>query len=632
MEEPPPAPDDRAVAIVTIDEKDTLTVVVQTSLMPPLASADNSGERMLLQEVLTGLHALLSQPEAERERWVASCLEAHAPLGRKKKLTVLSPRRDQAVLDSAGLPNFRRIPKADTDALLDEAGEWLEREFALPVGPIVDEDRRVEILNAVVGFHFKQLERELRTFSPAGLLEALVARYESFVRHEAILQQTLGARAAAFGATGQIEELSNALPETTQASVSLRFLIEYVSAQPPNGLRPLSLAAFDRLLAIAGQIYSRGLTSDVIHFKIESSDLSFLESGRLGLAQGTYQSGQRSFLNAYVPAYVEASQAMPTAAAPRTQAEREALVDELNDAFRAEWGYTMNELAEFHGALSDAAIARGSACAAAPSAELEEELAQDLGWTPERVREAIEMHTLSPRGSFIPAPRGFANSDLWPWRFNRALSYLRRPIVRRLGVNGPEYVWGVRQPAKTSRFVFDLVSSERLKAKTEPMKQLMTKLRQREALAFVAKVEAVLQNVGMPTDTNVKKVGGERIRRANGQDLIDVDVLGADVNSRTIYALECKDLEGARTPAELHNELAHTFNESRSAATRHAERVAWLARRIPQTLTHLGITMTAKDWKVVGLLITDVRVISPYVKSCPLPVLPFIELRDRFKK
>ena len=159
----------------------------------------------------------------------------------------------------------------------------------------------------------------------------------------------------------------------------------------------------------------------------------------------------------------------------------------------------------------------------------------------------------------------------------------------------------------------------------------MTKLRQRETLAFVAKVESLLQRAGMPTDTNVKKIAGERIRRSNGQDLVDIDVLGADAEARTIYALECKDLEGARTPAELHNELAQTFNESRSAATRHVERVEWLAQRVPQTLTHLGLAQPVGDWRVVGLLITDAHVLSPYVTTCPLPVLSFAELQTRFE-
>jgi hypothetical protein len=154
-------------------------------------------------------------------------------------------------------------------------------------------------------------------------------------------------------------------------------------------------------------------------------------------------------------------------------------------------------------------------------------------------------------------------------------------------------------------------------------------MRQRETAQFVQQVAEFLKDRSLVTDTNVKKVDGERIARENGQDLTDVDVLAADTGARVIYALECKDLEGARTPAELDNELRSTFRSGsspRSAADKHEERVAWLAGRIPRVLRHLGVADDPGGWQIYGAIVTDVHVLSPYVTDCPLPVYSWTEL------
>jgi len=174
-----------------------------------------------------------------------------------------------------------------------------------------------------------------------------------------------------------------------------------------------------------------------------------------------------------------------------------------------------------------------------------------------------------------------------------------------------------------------------LNARSDAMRQLMTRLRQQETQQFVDDVASLVRARGMAVDTNVKKVDSEKITRSNNEDLTDIDVLAADVANRVIYALECKDLEGARTPAELDNELTNTFRSGgakRSAAEKQVERVAWLTARIPQTLRHLGVESgdAAAAWTVVGAIVTDVHVLSPYVATCPLPVYARTELDSLF--
>ena len=125
------------------------------------------------------------------------------------------------------------------------------------------------------------------------------------------------------------------------------------------------------------------------------------------------------------------------------------------------------------------------------------------------------------------------------------------------------------------------------------------------------------------------------MRQVHGrqQDIADVDVLAADLEAKQLLAVECKDLEGARTPAELRNEIDETFGQSgkkRSKLEIHLERIAWLEAHLQQTLDWMGLPGAAEDWSVQGLMVTDVEVLAPHVLGgCPIPVMSRATLEVR---
>jgi hypothetical protein len=606
-----------------------LRITAHSAMLPLLDSPDNAAERALLHALLSGIDSLLPTHSRLGGAALTAAVERHAPLGIKKKMNVFRADNEIALVGDR-LPRYRPISRADTEQLLDEAGEHLAVSMKLPMADIPTADK-TKVLNEIVTFHYSQLEREVSQLSPTGLLEQLIGMHETTIHHEATERRTLGARVAAFGDTELLDRMRRALPEATQSSIALRFLIKYVTARPPRGLRPFSMAGFDRLLAIAGQIVSRGLTSDVIHFKIDDPGLSYLASRRLGLSDaGVFQSGQQSFLDAMIPAHARALIASYDAPWRTKPASEPPEVEEIDRASSAEWGFSMTELLGVFSALSAIAHERGGVAVSMLPNELRAHLKRTLGWTDAHIGEVIDLLVLRPRSDFTTPPDGFSRYELWPWRFNRRLSYMRRPLLLRPGADGDEVVWGMRQPEQAGRFLVDLVTSERLNAISSEMKQLMTRLRQAETAAFAETVADVCRERQLLVDTCVRKIAGERMTRANGEDISDVDVLAIDIQRSTIYALECKDLEVARTPAELDNELRHTFRtggRKRSAAQKHQERVAWLADRVSRVLAGFGIEDATTGWVVEGAIVTDVNVMSPHLATCPLPVYALHELK-----
>jgi hypothetical protein len=157
----------------------------------------------------------------------------------------------------------------------------------------------------------------------------------------------------------------------------------------------------------------------------------------------------------------------------------------------------------------------------------------------------------------------------------------------------------------------------------------MTRLRQEETAEFVQEVGRQCADAGMLVRTNVRKIAGRKITKPDGDDAGDVDVLAADPVEHVVHVLESKDLEGARTPAELHNELEQTFavgREKRSAADKHLDRIAWIDGNLAEVLDWLGLPPEIDSWRVAGGFVVDTEVLSPYVYACPLPVTPISRL------
>jgi hypothetical protein len=535
----------------------------------------------------------------------------------QRKINVFEPDLG-GLIDPSELPRFRPMPKAPTEEVLDGLGSEVAGRLGLEVG-VVAPERHNDVLKTAVEILFERFARLVSTISPGGVLEYLVAQNEALVHHNTELRMTLGARLACFDATRLVDDLREDLPLASQTAVAVRFVIEYITAVPPRGLRPWSVGLFDDIVALAGQIVTKGMQSDAVNYELDAdAEISILGSGRLGYDRTrTYYSGQQAYLDAAIPAIVRGMAAgydLPW----RAKAEPPEDIDALDTAVGTEFGFTLTELVALFSYTAESAAERGSVGLERLGA-LVAELAHKTGWSEDRVRAGLDHLILRSRPEFLKPPRPFSAGDVYPWRFNRALSYIRRPLLLR----DDEVIWGARHTDAAGRDLVELILSERYKATTPELKAVISKMRQAETGRFNERVAEEHRSLGHLVRTNLTKAGGKRIARANNETLGDLDVVAADVGARVLYIDECKDLEGARTPAELHNEIAKTFGTGhtpKSAADKHVERVAWVKSNTDAVLIELGVE-PGGAWEVRGRIVTDIEVLSPYVMKCALPVM-----------
>jgi len=590
---------------------------ITTTFIALLHEGNNLAERELVSALLEYVFvvAVADLPRV---------LDRVAPTGSKHILNSFDQGRSPDMW-AQGLP-YPLTGHSQVDAqLLDDLGDWLRAPSGgnFPTGGF-DGNDRVTVLNAAVKYLFERLVSEIHVYEPRSLLEYLIAQNEALLHNAKFLGTMLRGRIACFGEKSEAaSDLVGERKASASAQRANRFLIEYVAACPPTGTEQVQTRDYYGLLSLAREIAERGTTSDFLHHRLADFGVSILESGRLGVerdhpvhqAMETYagNSGSRSLRDAQSDESVGDSDGELN---PFDMTEFFALSVK---AARAEFGFTFHELREVCGGLLDLGAAdqvnrvdRTIAIA---------EISSSRGITTATVGRVLDKITLVPRASFMSI-----GNDAVPWRFNRDMSYVRRPVV----LHGSDLVFGFRTVLRLGPFWVDNLLSGRLqgRAETDEMIKFISQTRRRINDQFAQQVARELGWLGFTTRLSVKKIGGKRVADPDGNDLGDIDVFAFHGATSTIVAVEAKDFEIARTPVEIANEVEKLFtgkNGKRSTVELHSRRIEWLRDNIVIVAADLGLPPNAHV-KVLGAVVTSEPLLMPLVTESPFPVVAIDDL------
>ena len=475
----------------------------------------------------------------------------------------------------------------------------------------------------------------MATLSPDGLLEFLVTCNETLLTRQAVLRLTIPTYLACFASEADlVDDLRTELPKLAMTLIANRFLIEYVTVRPPRGLRPLSLAVYDRLMAIAAETVNRAFASDVIYYGLSDIPLDVTPAERLGMERGAYDAAMQLFASEH--AFGEISRSRDDFEIywkndpdPGTRNR----VTEVDNPSFEEFGLTLGDLLAFLRETIEAGERLSGAAKVKDLDRFAGDFGDALSWPHDRVMLAVELFAARPRTRFDDPPAPYQPRDAFPGNFSRRLSYLRKPLlVRQNPRGGEELSWGNRNVFLSGRYLWNLILIGRLDAQSDLMKAAMSRLQNEESAAFN---ERVFQVFDAPPATlarmKVTAIGNLPIARPSGEDLGDIDILAADVLRRRLIAVEVKNLAGARTPREVSNELKVLFRgtgSDRSTVDKHADRIAWLRGHVREVLEWFGLPdYDAAAWIIEPLIVLDKETPAPTLAGASMPVTTFHRLR-----
>jgi hypothetical protein len=599
-----------------------------------LHAADNKGERVILRDLLSGFGEMLLHhglPNTLHPAEIQAIIDVHAPLGRKKKL-VLIQTGTRPSLNPEKLPSFRKLQSHDLEEQLDGIANELKPRS---VGELTEARDCMSVCGELVDVYLRRIKDTLRQFHWESLLIAFIGQHEAYWHDRAINEITIPTNIQCYD--NMIPQLQRFISDRVNAEhlvVALRILVEIVAAELPAGNQRVNTNDLDRLLAMAYHLVNWATLSDNIALGILDYRLSVLASGRIGVEKTGPKEIWDPFITAKSVEDVEtAIREFDSRFVTRAFGEERPFDSSgFDPAFKAEFGLTLSEIGAFHRFFTSLGFAQRSPVVSVPIRELRDSISRDLGWHDSKIETALDLFSLKSRNKWEEAPPGFTDrEDIWPWRYSRRLSYLRRPLIQvPFGEKGSVIFWGPRHVEEALRNLFGLVYTGRYKLQpesSEEMEKLISSLREKASEIFVTEVKAWIEQHSSWTCHREVKIGpGEALEAP--EDIGDVDVLCLDEAHRRILSIECKNVNHARNPREIRNELERFLGDKDPADSwvgKHQKRHQWLE----QNLAAVGATFALMEipLQVKSLVLTSEGIPSAYVREIPLPLFSFSYLQ-----
>lgn len=607
--------------------KTSCNVVIPSEIIPYLYGSDNEGERVLVKHLLFGFNKILAlnnQPEISNDR-IIEIVNSKAPLGMKKKFYILDTN-DNLLLDPRNLVDKRYIQDYDVELVLNSIVPALGNPT---VGEIKTKEEKEKLtLNIVMKVLLPNLKRAISQYNSQQLLEKLIGLNETLIKEREHLKILVPTRIACFVSIAQQEiDLKESLSKINRTTIATRCLIEHIAAEQPKGNKHISTTAIDELLALMDQIISWGSLCDQLKYDLFDIKIGILPSGRVGTEKGTIQEVFDPYYNSKTKEdVIDSIKSYDQVFPQRNPIKGKDTPDYLNKAFEADFGISFNRICEFVDGLAMIGIQQSTPFAVMVKSILKSEINKVVKpFDNIEFENAINYVTLFERGKVEKIPNGYDSFDISPWRFNRKLSLLRKPLVAYNNPsekNDPLIYWGFRHVLSIKIYLAEQIFSNRLKVAEEgEVIKALGKISNERGDSLVKKISDKLRVKDFIVDTEVPI--NPNTEFYDEKDLGDIDVLVIDIANKILFSIECKSMSPSRNIKEMVEEIAKLFGSESEKGwiDKHVARDVWIKGNIPLIEKKYGVNLTG--FTVKSLFVTREDMLTPHLKKHNLP-MPFV--------
>jgi hypothetical protein len=393
----------------------------------------------------------------------------------------------------------------------------------------------------------------------------------------------------------------------------------------------------DLLLALTNQVTQWGATSESMWFKLDDPKIGLLPSGRIG----TEKSFQREYLDPYSIAKTESEIFLNIenfsanySSKRGIKPEKTEETDNLDNVFKAECDITMTMLAKITGTLINEGFGKGMPFVQLGDNKMLEVLRAIEGVSENDIKAALALLVMVVRNDLSRPPPGYDNPEIYPWRYGRSLSYLRRPLIKITQNGNVSYLYGYRHLLVFfDNLQYLLHTAKFPNPKSAEMKSWLAGVSGEKGNPFRERVKEWFEKNSdfqvFPFEIKMEPnatIGHIKTDKSCG----DIDLLVVDHKLKVIYSSECKNIVGGRNihemKVEMDDYLGRDGKDKNAKVRKHLERDQWLRsnKNASEDLVPYASTYTIKS-----VIITADEIPLAYLKKddLPLPIKSFVFLR-----
>lgn len=617
-------PEEREISkLLNLDiENNHIKIVINPNFYWRLNKTDNSSEKELCKFVIGTLCDFASD-NFDYESYIEKIFSN--PM--KKKMFSFDFHK-QPYLKPFEFTDYISVHCEDEDFLLDLIGKKLLESNKWTYG-VIPKEKRGELANYIVGVLYNMLQEEVEQINPQYVVELIYLDLEKTLYRLMIARERYAFDVSCY--PEKKNEILNDYNECNRTSLALKFLMEYIAAKPPKGQKLLGIGQYEYILAICSTIIDWAYKNDLFYYNIFDTPIEILPSDRVGMKQKEFVD-----MFQYGEVYRQEQLEYNSSFAFRKSSTQKMddYTNELDEAFKSERGYTYQQfISVISGIIIIGEEIDDNEIYVKKYSDVIEILTQNIEKiTAEIITRVIEDISIKAREDFMKLPKPYRKEDVYPWRFNRAYSFNRRPIIQR----DDEIIWGNRQLYHMMEYVTGLIYNGTYSTKDKKMSKLIGKISNQRGKLFNNRIVEILNDIGeFQVYPNRKKINKKSICNENGETLGDIDVLFVDVSEKRIYVAETKAFPFSRNPYEMYLEYNEMFvdkGKKKCYITKHKRRIEWVKNHLHDVCTELKLGNTDL-WSVIGLFIVEEPIISNQVYNLNVEIISKAELSlERIRK
>ena len=599
--------------------------------------AGNESERNMMRCIIKELLEI-------DEETACLIINSRIPFGQAKMILMM-----EQSLNPLSIPLWLYTPiyihAATSQLLLDKFPQWMKENGHDITGKLNTKTEKIDFLHKGVEVLLNELDRRLSSFDTLWLLRMLMQNHETLVyqrEHNRILQP---AQILCFGENeSKRKEFFDTEKRLADAGISTRALIEYLAATQyrGGGVKPGN-NDIESLLSIMNEVVSIGGICDAIHLDVANHTIEKLSSGRYGIYDDVFSENVGEFaatrtiesVNGQIEEFE--SKMAKMAVRPNTKEEnKDAELEEIDVAFLEDWGVSYSNILQFLYVCYIIAMEQQKSVIEIEEYQLIKamqehctELTEDLA------KKCINRLSLDKRGNYLTPPEGLTGKDIFPWSYNRELSYLRRPVIRYKYDDGTVMcMFGFRSCIQAGIQLSDLLYSGRLRYVGRKIETLLGKFEAIKGSVFNDEVRSFLEKIPMirvwKHDVTIKSGG----YFAADKDYGDIDVMAYDISHNILYLIECKNTNPAKNVKEMKTEMDEYLgrgdnpkrDKKKALVLKHLRRHRWITEHINEVAERIGIADTPR---VKSMMLTATVIPTSYLKreKTPMSILNYPELK-----
>ncbi len=579
-----------------------ISITIPSVMNNALKENYNYGERMLMSTILKALIELVKIRFKINvsQNTIPYIIDKHMPIG-MAKMIVADNTADNIKLDNRFIPSrVFHLDKADTSIVLEDMVDWMKIEI-----PETIKTREEKIRVCVTGINtlIEKTRELLSKFNSIELVKFVILRNEALLNGSSFKK----IRAVTFYEcykkyTDTLNEFIDEDSRNIRTGLSLRNLTEFIVAEPYYGKLTPNNDDVDYLIALVDEIIFLGTTKDLLSFEVDNPEMGRLPSGRLGIQKDYFNK-----LNAFSIEHKKDERFEYTESFLKSRKkimedgfESEAYYDKIGLVFEEEFGIEFFKIKGLMDELARYCFEQNASYLVLDEQDFEKLLRNEFRLTEREIKSVLNHFTLNSRGNINIPPEGYDYSDIFPWRYNRPVSYLLRPLIRIQDEKGSyKYIFGARHLAAASENFIAIFFDGSLKVNST-YKKINSLLAERnnikgkkfrnevcEWLKYYTTLEVVPYEFKIPVKSNQKNYG-------------DVDILAFNKVKKIIYSIECKNTKQAKVIYEFQRDAKNYMEKQ---LPKHLNRSKWLK----DNLQFLGekFNYDFSDFRIESLLISS---------------------------